>query len=99
MPLKPLRFHPEAAVEYTEAFAWFAERSERAAARFEAEIERVLGQIRASPRSWRATHGPIRRFLIRRFPYAIYYFEAEIQITILAIAHGKRRDGYWASRT
>jgi plasmid stabilization system protein ParE len=48
---KPV-FHPEAAQEYSTTFYWYQGRSERAARRFEQEVERALREIIANPLSF-----------------------------------------------
>jgi plasmid stabilization system protein ParE len=42
--------------------------------------------------------GNIRRALLKTYPYAVVFREGEEEILILAIAHGKRRPGYWRKR-
>src|SRR5262249_46959945 len=41
---------------------------------------------------------PTRRVLLRRFPYAIVFLEVDATVRILAIAHQRRRPGYWIER-
>ncbi len=94
-----VRFHPEAVDEAEAALAWYAERSEQAAFRFLAELEGVLGQIPEAPERWPQFDGPARRMLMRHFPYAVIYREAGEVIEILAVAHGRRRPGYWKKRS
>ena len=65
-------FHPEAQAEYEEAWAWYAVRSERAALRFEAEVERVLGLIADSLQSYPRYDDEEHRFaVLRRYPYRV----------------------------
>jgi len=45
---------------------------------------------------WEST--PARRYVVPKFPYAIFYMERLDDIRILAIAHTSRRPGYWKSR-
>jgi hypothetical protein len=40
-----------------------------------------------------------RRYLLKRYPYAVIYRELDDLIWVVAVAHGKRRPGYWKSRT
>jgi plasmid stabilization system protein ParE len=40
----------------------------------------------------------IHRFRVIRFPYLIVYEIFGSEVTVLAIAHGQRRPGYWAQR-
>jgi toxin ParE1/3/4 len=42
-------------------------------------------------------HGT-RKFLLRRFPYAVVYRITESAIQVIAVAHGRRRPSYWKSR-
>ena len=39
-----------------------------------------------------------RRYLLRRFPYLVVYRTFDAAIQIIAIAHGRRRPGYWQER-
>ena len=39
--------------------------------------------------------GTVRRQLVRRFPYVVFYRASEDVVIVLAVAHGKRRPGYW----
>ncbi len=39
-----------------------------------------------------------RKRLVERFPYLVVYQELEEYIWIAAVAHGKRRPGYWKNR-
>ena len=42
---------------------------------------------------------PIRRFVLRRFPFAIAYDALPDELVVLAIAHALRRPSYWLART
>ena len=41
---------------------------------------------------------PVRRLGVRRFPYHVIYLETRDELRILAVAHDRRRPGYWRSR-
>jgi plasmid stabilization system protein ParE len=40
----------------------------------------------------------VRHAPVKRFPYHVVYLEAESTIRILAVAHERRKPGYWKSR-
>jgi len=40
----------------------------------------------------------VRKFLLARFPYSVYYLSRDDEVLILAVAHGSRRPGYWRHR-
>jgi toxin ParE1/3/4 len=98
MGSKALEFHEAASLEFEAAFAWYFERSERAALRFAREVERALGLISEVPERFPAGVRGTRRFLLRRFPFALVYRELPSAIQVVAVAHGRRRPGYWKTR-
>jgi len=54
--------------------------------------------VAASPRRWpNYLHGT-RKYVLDRFPYSVVYRELPSVIQVLAIAHGRRRPGYWKNR-
>jgi hypothetical protein len=40
----------------------------------------------------------IRRALLSRFPYAFIFLDTQSGVQVIAIAHTKRRPGYWLNR-
>lgn len=91
-------FHPDAAREVFEAQDWYAERDELASEAFAHETDLVVRRIMAAPERYpRYLHGT-RRLIFPRFPFSIVYLELEDLIWIVAIAHQRRRPGYWYER-
>ena len=71
------------------------------AAAFVAEVEDAIKTLPLSPNTWPVIEAPqIRRYLLKRFPYSIYYrWEPEPdRVSIYAIMHFSRRPGYWRDR-
>lgn len=95
---RPIGFHPDALAEAVAAAAWYRERSARAATAFEAEIVHAMDRISAAPDRYPPYVEETRRILLRRFPYAIIYRLNAESIEIVAVAHGRRRPGYWQHR-
>ena len=93
-----IEFHPEAIVEARAAREWYAERSETAAAALAVEIDRAGEMIADAPTRWATFEYGTRRFLLRRFPYAVIYRATSECVTIVAFAHCRRRPGYWKKR-
>jgi plasmid stabilization system protein ParE len=93
-----IEFHTEAQSELEDAHAWYRERSELAARAFAAEIDYAIRSISRSPDAWPQTRSNEHRFVFRSFPYSIIYRVRQDEIFITAIAHQKRRPGYWSSR-
>ena len=94
-----LQFHPEAEAEYLQAFHWYEDRSPTAALRFEAEIERVLEQIRIGPEVFPRYDETHRFAVVRRFPYSVVYRTPSDHLYVVAVAHSSRLPGYWQERS
>ncbi|MCO5052269.1 MAG: type II toxin-antitoxin system RelE/ParE family toxin [Verrucomicrobiae bacterium] len=91
-------FHPEALLEFEEAVQFYKERGHRLSRRFAQEIQTTSAKIVATPERWRVLEQDVHLCRARVFPYAVLYTIEADYILIVAIAHGKRRPGYWRHR-
>ncbi len=91
-------FHPRAIFEARKARNWYAHRNLAVATRFMAELDRAIDKIKDGPDRWPKYLFGARFFKLRRFPYMVIYWEDQASILILAVAHAKRRPGYWRKR-
>ena len=95
----PLEFHPDARIEALEAYDWYAERSLNAGDAFQDELQDAGRAIQDDPQRWARYLYGTRRYLMRRFPFGVVYRVATDRIEIVAVAHGRRRPGYWKARS
>jgi len=93
-----IEFGAAARAEFDEAFHWYAERSGDAALSFAAEVELAIGKLAADPGRFPPTYAGCQQCLLHRFPYSIVFHRSAGKISIVAIAHAKRRPGYWTHR-
>jgi plasmid stabilization system protein ParE len=96
--VKPAIFHPEADDEFAAAISYYAGQEAGLGDRFYDEIIRMTAEIEAAPHLFRLWRHGTRRHLGRHFPYALIYVERPTHLIVLAVAHGKRRPGYWKHR-
>lgn len=68
------------------------------AANFLEQVQRALDMISEAPLRWPATTYNARKFVLRRFPFLLVYRDKAAAIQILAVAHGRRKPGYWKRR-
>jgi len=94
----PLEFHPDARIDAIEAYDWYAERSQQAAIAFQDELQDSGRAIQHSPELWAYYLFGTRRYLMKRYPFVIVYRLATDRIEIIAVAHGRRKPGYWKER-
>jgi toxin ParE1/3/4 len=97
MPLA-VEVHPLAADEAEAAERWYRERNATAAARFRRELDRVVELIAERPDAAPPYIGSTRRFLLRRFPFFVVYRVFDRHVQVVAVAHARRRPGYWIQR-
>jgi plasmid stabilization system protein ParE len=95
---REVRFHESASAEFEAAFEWYYQRSEFVASRFAEEVSRAIAMINDAPKRWPTANHGTRKFLLQRFPFAVFYRELPFGIQVLAVAHGRRRPGYWKRR-
>ncbi len=69
-----------------------------AADAFLAELGNALEQIVAHPKLHPSYTRNTRKKSLKKFPYAVVFREKKDTILIVAVAHAKRRPGYWAKR-
>ena len=96
--MKALRIHELARREANLATVWYAERNPSAARRFRDELIGGFSNAAAFPlRHPSYSHGT-RRILLKKFPYFIVFFDWQDEIYVVAVAHAKRKPGYWRIR-
>jgi plasmid stabilization system protein ParE len=93
------RRHPEADAEAKRAAEHYAGESDNAAGQFVLDLEETIAKIESNPRLYPRTGKSARRALLADFPYGVIYRETLYEIQIMAIAHAKRKPGYWRNRT
>ncbi|MBI3149583.1 MAG: type II toxin-antitoxin system RelE/ParE family toxin [Betaproteobacteria bacterium] len=89
---------PEAEAEIREALLWYFERSHIAAGAFRTETLAAIDGLGVNALTWPEDEDAVRRHVFRHFPYTVI---CEIQgstVTVLALAHQRRRPGYWRTR-
>jgi toxin ParE1/3/4 len=70
----------------------------RLAGGFVQEVEHAIAAIRRNSTAWRVVENDVRRYLVHRFPFGIYYNVAADFVTIWAIMHLSREPNYWKPR-
>ncbi|PSB29549.1 type II toxin-antitoxin system RelE/ParE family toxin [Stenomitos frigidus] len=96
--MKPVVIHSEAIAELDGAISYYEAQNAGLGLDFLSEVEQALDKIQRNPNLGVYKASGLRRYVIRRFPFLIFYAELETLIWIVAIAHGKRRPNYWKRR-
>lgn len=92
------RFIDEALAEFIAAGHYYNRQVPGLGEAFIDEIEAGIEVILQNPTVWRVVRDDVRRYLIRRFPYGIYYTIENGVVVIWAIMHLHRAEDYWRTR-
>jgi toxin ParE1/3/4 len=93
-----IRFRREAEAEVIDALAWYRELSLDLSRGFRQSLDSCIASIQRFPESHPVVHRDIRRALMKRFPYGLFYVREADLITILACFHAKRDPVIWKER-
>ena len=94
-----LEFHPEAEIELVEEAAYCELQVPGLGERFEAEVRRATKFLLEHPEIGHPADAHLRKFVLNRFPFTLYYSVASDILRIEVVAHQSRRPGYWQSRS
>jgi plasmid stabilization system protein ParE len=62
-------------------------------------LSRGIAAVLDAPERWCIVEEPgVRRYIVRRFPFVLYYRWMEERITVYAVMHSSRAPGYWRER-
>src|SRR5438105_4470469 len=98
MPSKKIRFHEGALSEARTAYAWYASKDPVAADAFIEELDHAIEQIESFPDAGTSFVMGTRRRVMRRIPFTIICRQHKKATENLAVAHGRRKPGYWKER-
>jgi len=93
-----LALHPDAEAEMANAARFYEQRTDGLGGDFLDEVEQAFERIELAPEAWPRLEGPVRRCLVERFPYGVYYRLDSAAIFVLAVMHSKKKPGAWKAR-
>src|SRR5437660_11754839 len=93
-----LLLESEAEAEFLAAGSWYAERNPAIAAAFRVSVARTLEAVERAPQQFPIALRDIRKALVQRFPYVVYYVVLPDVISVIAIIHGRRDPQLWQAR-
>ena len=95
---KLLIFRPEAEADIQSSFLWYQKQSVGLGDEFLDALDKTILGIQRLPKKHPIVHLRIRRAILRRFPYAVFYLDDQPGIVILAVMHQSRDPARWQDR-
>lgn len=98
--MKPWRFHRDIPEEVERTTRWYEKQRSGLGDEFVVVLDAVLARLEERPgvASVAPEDERARRVLLPRFPFALVFVELEDHFLVVAVAHLKRRPGYWLTR-
>ncbi len=79
-----------AELDIAEAQVWYEAQQTGMGAEFRSEVSRIIERLAATPLIYQVVHRDIRRAIVRRFPYLVWYRVVTDRVVILACAYAGR---------
>ena len=77
---------------------WYALHDEALFNKFDNEFDACLKLIELNPFQFSVIHNNIRRALLKRFPFSIFFKVKDERIHVLSVIHHKRNPKVWKQR-
>ena len=97
-PLRRLVVSPRATAEATLAAEWYETQAIGLGAEFLRALDAVFAAVQREPERFARTSPTVRRALVRRFPYGVFFRERADRVVILGVIHARRDWRRWPSR-
>ena len=94
-----LSIRKEAEADIAEAYQYYESCREGLGAEFMSCIAESISRIQNNPKQFRTVLDVVRRALVRKFTYGVYYTIGENRIIVLAVVHARRNPKHWQSRS
>ncbi|MDG2305670.1 MAG: type II toxin-antitoxin system RelE/ParE family toxin [Candidatus Binatia bacterium] len=96
--MKSVAFHPDAESEFLEAVRYYSQQADGLGSDFLSAVRTAIERVAEFPDSGRPFGERLRRVIVRGFPYAVIYRAEGDDLVVIAVAHLRRRPGYWRLR-
>ena len=93
----PIVLRDEAQAEFDEAFDWYDAHRGLGPA-FAAEVQKVFDRIAANPLMHQVVFADVRKGVVRRFPYCVFYRPHQDRVEVIAVFHSSRAPSIWQGR-
>lgn len=84
---RSLRFLPEVESDVEDAYWWYEEKDIGLGEEFLRRLEQAYSRITAHPEHFPIRFDDIRRILVRRFPYAVYFYHDNETVFVTYVFH------------
>lgn len=85
-----LILHHQAEADVLEAFHWYESKRVGLGEEFVDELNAAFERVTEAPASFPIVYGVLRRAVLRRFPYLVYFRHERDVVQVFGVLHGRR---------
>lgn len=89
---------PAAVADLEDAYRWYETRRRGLGAEFLDAVEDALAEVAEHPTAFGFVHRHVRRVLLRRFPYGLFFVVDDASVVVIACFHVRRDPARWSKR-
>ena len=93
-----LILRPEAEKDIAEAAEWYDRQRAGLSLQFREALDNTFALIEENPRLHAQVYRDLRRALVRRFPYGVFYVTRAEELVVVAVLHTARNPRLWRAR-
>ncbi len=93
-----IHFRPEAEQDIEEAAKWYEQQRAGLGYDFLQEVEKTAQRVSENMMGFEKVHKNLRRAVIKRFPFNLFYLYEQKTVIIIAVIHGSRHPKKWQYR-
>jgi plasmid stabilization system protein ParE len=91
----PVVYRRQVGRDLAAGFGYYEGQTQGLGERFLAAVDSVFDAIERYPQMFAQAHGEVRRALVSRFPYAVFYRTESKRLVVLAVLHTARDPSIW----
>lgn len=95
----PVVLRDAAQAEFDEAFDFYESQRPGLGVDFAAWVQQVFDRITANSQMHAVVFADIRKAVVTRFPYCVFYRAEATRVEVLAVFHTQRDPSIWQGRT
>lgn len=93
-----LRIHPFAELDIKHAKEWYNGKSDYLGDEFFTEVEKTISQLLHNPKQFPILTKNIRKAVVKRFPFCIFYIVGANTVDLYSVFHNSRNPQVWKKR-
>jgi plasmid stabilization system protein ParE len=85
-----INYKPLARAESADAYEWYAQPNIKMGMAFREDVRRTEAFLKTNPTIYAKVEGDMRKAVLKRFPYSLFYIIDDDRVIVLSVSHQNR---------